>query len=156
MRASNLDGVERLVFVCHGNICRSAFAEGFAQARGWPAASFGLSTSPGRPAHPPVQLAAQEHGIDLNAHLSTPLQTFEPRPGDLYLVMEARQVARLRRDPRFKDSKIDLLGRYGGMPHLHDPYLLSEAFTRTSLSDIARSVRGAIAAIERVQVSAPR
>lgn len=154
--APDLAGVERLVFVCHGNICRSAFADVLARSEGWQTASFGLSTSSGRGAHPPVQRAAAERGVDLSAHRSTPVEAFEPRSGDLYLVMEVRQIARLRADPRFTGSRIDLLGRYGGTPHLHDPYSLSDDFTRTSLADIARSVRGLIAAIAPAAPCAPR
>ena len=145
--APNLADIQRLVFVCHGNICRSAFAERLAHELGIATASFGLSTSPDRPAHLPVVAAAQERGIGLSSHRSTPIDAFAPLPGDLYLVMEVRQIARLRRDSRFATAKVDLLGRYGGLPHLHDPYMLSEAFTRTSLRDIDRSVRGVIAAI---------
>src|SRR5437588_1134030 len=37
------DRVARVVFVCHGNICRSPYAEGRAVSFGLPAASFGLS-----------------------------------------------------------------------------------------------------------------
>ena len=146
---ADLAGIERLVFVCHGNVCRSAFADALAARLGWPTASFGLSTSCGRPAHPPVERAAAERGIDLADHRSTALAAFAPRAGDLYLVMEVRQIARLRADPRFRDARVDLLGRYGGMPHLHDPYSLSEAFTRSSLADIDRSVRGLISALRR-------
>lgn len=153
---ADLSGVERLVFVCHGNICRSAFADGFARKAGLASASFGLSTSLGKPAHAPVIAAARAHDVDLTSHLSTPIDDFDPLAGDLNLVMEVRQIGRLRRDSRFASARIDLLGRYGGMPHLHDPYKLSEAFTRSSLTDIERSVRGVIAAVERVRLSGPR
>lgn len=153
---ARLDGVERLVFVCHGNICRSAFAERLAEALGWASASFGLSTSAGRPAHPPLAAIAHARGIDLSGHRSTPVEGFAPRAGDLYLVMEVRQLKRLRRDPRFAAAPIDLLGRFGGMPHLHDPYGLSDAFTAASLADIDRSVRGLIAAIEAWRACAAR
>ena len=46
--------VRRLVFVCHGNICRSAYADVLAARGGAKTASFGLSTHTGVPAHAPV------------------------------------------------------------------------------------------------------
>ena len=42
------DAVTRLVFVCHGNICRSAFAHAVAERLGANVASFGLSTASGK------------------------------------------------------------------------------------------------------------
>jgi hypothetical protein len=44
--------VVRVVFVCHGNICRSSYAEGRAVSFGLSAASFGLSADSGAPADP--------------------------------------------------------------------------------------------------------
>jgi protein-tyrosine phosphatase len=139
--------VERLVFVCRGNVCRSAYADAIAARHGFPAASFGLRTAEGREAHGPVRDEAARRGIDLAAHRSVRVEDFVMAPGDLYLVMEVRQIADLRRIKRFRDASIDLLGRYGGRPHLHDPYGLSSAFTATSLSDIERSVSGLIAVV---------
>jgi protein-tyrosine phosphatase len=40
--------VRRLVFVCHGNICRSAYAHVLARRAGARVASFGLSTATGK------------------------------------------------------------------------------------------------------------
>lgn len=133
--------VERLVFVCHGNICRSAFADVLARDLGMKSASFGLSTTTGLPAHPPIASAARAMAVDLSDHVTTSVDDFVPQPGDLLLAMEARQVARLRGDPRFAGLQIDLLGRYSKTPHLHDPYQLSDDYVRTSLTRIDRAVR---------------
>ncbi len=150
---ADLGGIQRLVFVCHGNICRSAFAEGLTRKLGFPAASFGLSAGKGNPAHQPIAGAAALRGIALDNHQSTPVALFDPAPGDLYLVMEVRQIARLRADPRFAGARIDLLGRYGGRPHLHDPFQLSAAFVDTSLADIDRAVRNLVSRM--ASISAP-
>jgi protein-tyrosine-phosphatase len=89
----------------------------------------------------------------LSAHASVPAEEFAIRPGDLLLAMEFRQLAHLRALPGAEHAQFDLLGRYGGKPHLHDPYGLSAEFTATSLSDIARSVDALAAAIERARTS---
>ena len=62
--------VRRLVFVCQGNICRSAFADVVARDMGLHSASFGLSTTTGRPAHEPAIVAARTLGHDMSGHLS--------------------------------------------------------------------------------------
>jgi protein-tyrosine phosphatase len=146
---ADLNGVQRLVFVCHGNICRSAYADVVARNLGLNTASFGLSTASGKPAHPPIIAAAHEIGVDLQQHRSTRVEDFVPLAGDLLLVMEVRQIARLRDNPRFKGSRIDLLGRWAGVPHLHDPYHLSEGYVRTSLARIDRAVRSLAQAMQR-------
>ena len=137
---ADLRNVRRLVFVCHGNICRSAYAAAFTRCEGMQAISCGLSVSVANPAHGPIVEAAARRTVDMTSHRSTSVGQIIPQPGDLFLVMEVRQLARLRNDPRFAHARIDLLGRYGGKPHLHDPYSLSNEFVETSLSDIERSV----------------
>ncbi|QJQ33141.1 phosphotyrosine protein phosphatase [Sphingomonas lacunae] len=148
----DLARVERLVFVCRGNICRSAFAHALAASLGFPVASFGLRTATGRPAHDPVIAEAKRRGFDLASHSALAVEEFEPAPGDLYLVMEYRQIGELRALAPFASTPVDLLGRYGGRPHLHDPYGLGAAFTTTSLGDIDRSVRALIGAIGAARI----
>lgn len=134
--------VRRLVFVCQGNICRSAFAEAVARRAGLRAVSVGLSTTPGRPAHPPAIAAAQSLGYDLQVHSATDLPDYKPQPGDLLLVMEVRQLARLSADPRLRDVPRTLLGRWTRpmLPHLHDPYGLDDSYMMQCLTRIERAV----------------
>lgn len=141
VRPANLTNVRRLVFVCHGNICRSAFADVVARDLGMQTASFGLSTSAGLSAHPPIVDAARQRGIDLRHHRTTRVEDFEPRSGDLLLAMEMRQITKLRADPRFDSGQIDLLGRHAGVPHIHDPYRLNEDYVRVCLARIDRAVQ---------------
>ena len=134
--------VTRLVFVCQGNICRSAFADVAARANGLNAASFGLSTDSGKPAHSPAIMAAAVLGIDLGNHRTTRAEDFNTQPGDLLLAMETRQLRRLAADPRLGQVPRVLLGRYirPAVPHLHDPFGLSDAYMLTCLSRIAASI----------------
>ncbi|MDB5714974.1 MAG: phosphotyrosine protein phosphatase [Sphingomonadales bacterium] len=150
---ADLTKVERLVFVCHGNICRSAYADVLARDLGMRAASFGLSTTTGLPAHPPIADAARDRGVDPSGHLTTNVEDFSPQDNDLLLAMEVRQVARLRRDPRFARLQIDLLGRYAAVPHIHDPYQLNEDYVRTSLARIDRAVRTLVSRVRAAKAS---
>lgn len=149
----DLSVVKRLVFVCRGNICRSAYADAVASLLGFPSASFGLRTASGRNAHDPVIKEASSRGISLATHRSVAADEFVRQPGDLYLVMETRQIGDMRRIAAFRNSPVDLLGRYGGRPHLHDPYGLGREFTATSLNDIDRSVRSLVHRIRQAQKS---
>ncbi|MDB5702031.1 MAG: phosphotyrosine protein phosphatase [Sphingomonadales bacterium] len=150
---TKLTKVERLVFVCHGNICRSAFADVLARDLGMSSASFGLSTTTGLPAHPPIANAARDMGVDLASHTTTSAGDFVPQGGDLLLAMEARQVARLRHDPRFAGLQIDLLGRYAAIPHIHDPYQLNDAYVRVALARIDRAVRTLVSRVRAAKAS---
>ncbi|HEX7820093.1 MAG TPA: phosphotyrosine protein phosphatase [Sphingobium sp.] len=132
------DAVRRLVFICHGNICRSAFADVAARRAGLAVTSFGLSTDSGKPAHGPAIDAATRLGHDLSAHRATMMSDYVPQQGDLLLAMETRQLRRLAADPRLGALPRSLLGLYTRprVPHLHDPYSLSDAYMETCLARI--------------------
>ena len=110
----------------------------------------GLSPTPGRPAHPPAIAAARALGHDLHAHRATDLADYQPQPGDLLLVMEVRQLARLAADPRLRDVPRTLLGRWTRpmTPHLRDPYGLDEEYMVQCLTRIER-------AVARIAISLP-
>lgn len=139
--------VRRLVFVCHGNICRSAFAHVVAEAMGARTASFGLSTSSGKGAHEPAIAAAAALGVDMTHHRTTRVEDFVCLPGDLLIGMETRHLRRMAAIPALADAPRTLLGLWArpAMPHLHDPYRLDPRYMDACLSRIrtatARLVR---------------
>lgn len=134
--------VRRFVFVCQGNICRSAFADRLARDLGFDAISFGLSTDAGKAAHPPALAAAAALGVDLRDHVTRRVQDYVPQPGDLLLAMEVRQLARIAANPALTALPRDLLGRYARppRPHLHDPFGLGDAYMATCLAVIRSAV----------------
>jgi protein-tyrosine phosphatase len=138
VRTDAPEAVRRLVFVCHGNICRSAFAEVAARRAGLAVTSFGLSTGSDKPAHGPAVEAAALLGHDLSAHRTTEMSDYIPCEGDLLLAMETRQLRRIAADPRLASLPRSLLGLYvrPSVPHLHDPYSLSDAYMATCLARI--------------------
>ena len=134
--------VRRLVFVCHGNICRSAFAEAIARSAGINAISFGLSASSGKSAHDPTIRVANAFGVDLSHHLTTAMEDYLPQPGDLLLAMETRQLRKMSVLPKLAEMPRTLLGLYADplCPHLHDPYGLDPIYMETCLTRIASSI----------------
>lgn len=121
--------VRRAVFVCHGNICRSPYAERRAAACGLVAASFGLSAEPGMPADAVACRVAAGRAIDLLPHRARDINDFEIQCGDLLVAMEPRQLRVLGRLPAIP-CQVTLLGLWSRprRPHIHDPHRLSEDY----------------------------
>ena len=134
--------VRRLVFVCHGNICRSAYADGLARRAGMNVASFGLSTSSGKAAWPLVAERALARGLDLSDHRTTRVEDYLPLPGDYLLGMETRHLRMLAVNPLTAGLPRGLLGSYAdpAVPHLHDPYKLDPAYMDVCLARVERAV----------------
>ncbi|TMQ77794.1 phosphotyrosine protein phosphatase [Candidatus Accumulibacter phosphatis] len=126
------ESVNRLVFVCLGNINRSAFAAAVARSRGVRTSSLGLATTTGAPAFETAVTTARRFGIDLSTHAATDFSDFVYRPGDLLLVMEIRHVHRLLAQG-IPPTAIALLGAWSSPRrlHLHDPALQSDHYFMT-------------------------
>ncbi|MTV41621.1 arsenate reductase/protein-tyrosine-phosphatase family protein [Duganella radicis] len=137
--------VRRVVFVCLGNICRSAYAHQVAMQLGLSSASIGLATTTGAPSPDTAMRAALRCGADLSAHRATDFHDFTIQPGDLLLAMEIRHAHELqRRLFAHDDVQIALLGLWCDppMPHLHDPYTLSDAYFDHCYARLRQAVQG--------------
>lgn len=134
--------VRRLVFVCHGNICRSAYADGLARRAEMNVTSFGLSTSSGKGAWPLVEQQARARGLDLSGHRTMRVEDYVPLAGDYLLGMETRHLRKLAANPRTAGLPRGLLGSYAApaVPHLHDPYQLDPAYMDVCLTRIEHAV----------------
>lgn len=133
-RLTHPEQVKRVVYVCLGNICRSAYGDKVARECGLEVASLGLSTSTGASSPAEAIDAARRQGIDLDGHRALDWDDFKVRPGDLFLVMEVRQAHELRRRLGLRsDVQVCLLGMWCSpvMPHLHDPFSLSAGYFDT-------------------------
>jgi len=144
--------VDRLVFVCLGNINRSAFAEQVARALGANACSIGLSTTTGAPAFHTAVSIAPHFGMDLARHQATDLKDYTFRPADLLLTMEIRHAKQLVA-MGIPEKSIALLGHWASPHriHLHDPHTLSEAYFLTCFTLIHSAVHGLIANLRTAQ-----
>lgn len=145
-------GVDRLVFVCLGNINRSAFAEQVARALGANTCSIGLSTTTGGPAFHKAIETAPQFGLDLSSHRATDIKDFTYRPTDLLLAMEIRHARQLMA-AGIPEQSIALLGHWAAPHriHLHDPHTLSDAYFRTCFTLIHSAVHGLVADLRAAQ-----
>ncbi|GJL64999.1 MAG: hypothetical protein NPIRA04_36530 [Nitrospirales bacterium] len=124
--------VSRVIFVCHGNICRSPYAEFKYRDLGGHTISAGLQAKSGNPANSSAQVAAASRGIQLDAHRSQNIQEVSLHSGDLLVAFEPDHANSLY-DQYFKenDIQVTLLGLWSPQSwavYFHDPYGLSNAY----------------------------
>lgn len=149
--------VRRLVFVCLGNICRSAYGHQVALEYGMNVASLGLSTTTGVGSPEQAVQAAARQGVDMARHRATNWGDFVVQPGDLFLVMEVRQAHEMRRRLGDRsDVEVCLLGMWCKpvMPHLHDPFTLGDAYFDSCFQRVRQAVQALSAALPHLRHSA--
>ena len=141
-RQINWDEIDRLVFVCKGNICRSAYAEAVARSTGIDSISCGIDTVMGAPANEEAIKISAKRGFDLNGHKTTTVQSLAFKKSDLLIVMEPWQAEYLRCNLLI-DNECTLLGLWGRpvTPHIQDPYGSSPRYFDNCFNYIENSVR---------------
>ncbi len=129
LRLVDWDRVERIVFVCKGNICRSAYAAAKATSLGLPAVSAGLEAKPGLPADDQALRHAASRCISLSAHRTRRLAELTTGSEDLVVCMEPPQLVSLARMIARRGCQVTLLGFWSRpiRPWIFDPYGLSDA-----------------------------
>ena len=124
------DSVQSVLFVCHGNICRSPLAVAYFQSRvekegrHMTVRSAGLEIIPGMLADAKAKAVALEYRLSLDEHVTTQVHKELLDQSDLVLVMEAAQRERVMKLYPQHRNKVFLLGRFCGRGSLDidDPY----------------------------------
>jgi protein-tyrosine-phosphatase len=140
-----------ILFVCHGNICRSSFAQLAAQMRlpGFAVHSAGLDRRSGRGTPPLVVAEAAALGFDLSVWQSNTLRTQHVANADMIFVMEPRHYDELlARHPETR-GRIALLGLFAAPPSLTitDPDRKDAATASSVLRQILSAIEGLGAAV---------
>lgn len=94
--------IRSVLFVCHGNVCRSPFAASlFADVARRAALAINVGSAgfvgPGRKPPEPALRASQRKHIDLSGHVSALVERQSVSTADVVCVMEASQETILRR-----------------------------------------------------------
>lgn len=136
----NFARVERLVFVCKGNICRSAFADVYGRQLGLNCASGGIDTRGGDPANERVMALALQRGIDMGEHRTQRLGQLVLGSNDLLIGMEPWHLAPMQ--AAANGAQITLLGlwRPPYRPYLHDPFGADDSYMENCVTYIAQCV----------------
>jgi protein-tyrosine phosphatase len=134
--------VYRLVFVCKGNICRSAYAHALACEKGLAAASCGVETTANLPADDIARRVAATRGVSLDDHRTSRWADLELTSNDLVLAMEPWHVGSLRERVADVGAQVGLLGLWAqpGRRTIVDPYGRPEADFRACFDLIDAAV----------------
>ena len=147
----------KVLFICHGNICRSPMAEfvlrDMAEAAGRGAefviASAATSTEEiGNPVYPPARRKLAEHGIRCGGKTARQMTAEDYRRYDLLIGMDGRNLANMRRicggDP---DGKMHLLMDFTRRPgEVADPWYTGDF--DAAWRDVTEGCRGLLQWLE--------
>lgn len=147
----NKQRVDRLVFICVGNICRSPFAEIVAQSEQShiKVISMGIEASGSAAPDERAQKIAKEFGYDMNHLCSSKVDAGVLSKNDLLVVMELGHIKRLKSVIDEVNCQVTLLGTWGEgrRGSIADPYGRSEARFRFIFSRIKESVKSLLSQI---------
>lgn len=154
--------LQSVLFICHGNICRSPYAAAsFTRAlpdalRARVRASSAGFIGPGRPSPEEALHVAQRRGVDLTSHRSVVMTEEMLQSADLIIVMEpAQRRALLQRF--WGQTPIVVLGDLDPMPigkrAIRDPFGAAEEVFDESYERIDRCIDSLLAAM---QIPLPR
>ncbi len=139
----------KILFVCHGNICRSPMAEyvmkDIVQKAGlehmFHIESAATSAEElGNPVYPPVRRKLAEHGIDCRGHAARRLIKSDHDEFDMLIGMDEANIRNMRRICGGED-KITMLLDYTNRPgSVADPWYTGDF--ETTWQDVERGCRG--------------
>ena len=143
--------MERILFVCHGSICRSPMAEfvmkylvgkAGADERFFIASAATSTEEIGNPVYPPARRKLAEHGIGCAGKTARQMTAADYREYDLLIGMDSANLRNMRRicggDP---EGKIRLLMDFTDRPgDVADPWYTGDF--ETTWRDISAGCRG--------------
>ncbi len=152
-----------VVFVCHGNICRSPFAAAALERRiasGRPklrVASAGMLPRNGAVSPPEAVDAAQEAGVNLAAHRSLHLSRELAESANLLVIFDGKNLDWLRNRYPGLATPIVRLGSFGANEgwDIPDPDGRDAGFFRDTYARIEAAVDGLLLAIQGARPAAP-
>lgn len=150
----------KIIFVCHGNICRSPMAEFIFKDRvkklgregAFEVASAAVSTEEirkgvGNPVYPPAKAELKKHGISCDGKRAQLLREEDGEYYDLLLCMDEGNVRRARKIVGAKNAdKCKKLLEFVGGGEVADPWYTGD-FT-TTYQDLVKGIEGLLKRLE--------
>ena len=157
--------MKKILFVCHGNICRSPMAKfifsDLVRRKGLAAEYFidSAATSDeetGNPMYPPAREELMRRGVPFDSHRARRMNAEDYQNFDVIAVMDEQNLSNVRRmtggDPK---GKVHLLLEYAGEhAAISDPWFTRD-FAR-AYDDILRGCEGLLATTERERAKQPQ
>lgn len=135
-RPKNLDWIERLIFICSGNICRSPLGHCVADSIGFQTDSYGLHCRGDDEAYAKTIKYGKKHDLPVQLHRSKNIRDYEPRDTDLLIVVEPSHLKELNEIlPTSRKLMLGFLTKSKNV-YIHDPYSCSEEFFESCMEDI--------------------
>ncbi|MCR5451289.1 MAG: low molecular weight phosphotyrosine protein phosphatase [Lachnospiraceae bacterium] len=147
----------KILFICHGNICRSAMAkyimkdlvekEGLSDSIVVDSAATS-SEELGNPVYPPARAKLAEHGIDCTGHAARRMRKDDYDKYDFILGMDSENMYNMRRMwPDDAEHKIHMLMDYTNRPgEVADPW-----YTRDFESTWVDALEGCEGLLEEIK-----
>lgn len=141
--------VDRFVFVCVGNVCRSPYAEAAAQSQGVSATSCGVDVSRSTPAELMAVEAASLRGMDLSAHRSRSIYEVQLDSADCLVVMAPAHLAAVQAVAAASSCQVTLLGLWCNpvIVEIPDPYGKPLEEFRKCYDEIDRALTGLLSVV---------
>ena len=154
--------MKKILFVCHGNICRSPMAEFVMKdlvEKAGLAAQFHIEAAAtsceeiGNPVYPPTRRKLAEHGIACGGHAARQLTQSDYKEFDLLIGMDKANLRNMQRicggDPH---GKIHLLLDYIGHPRdVADPWYTGDF--EATWQDVLAGCQGLLKVLTSVRYS---
>lgn len=122
-------GIERVLVICYGNICRSAFVEAYLQQSPVPrleVRSAGFHPVAGRPSPERHINFSRQHGVDLGLHRSRTLADSDLEWAQLIVLMDRHNWQMLAKNGADPARLLWLGALDGGAIEIPDPYSLDD------------------------------
>ncbi|HZK11084.1 MAG TPA: low molecular weight protein arginine phosphatase [Atribacterota bacterium] len=129
--------IKTILFVCTGNTCRSAIAEGIFKKllkakeinkNSYYILSAGISALPGMSPTPEAISAASEQGVDISQYKALQLQEGLVKKADLILVMSYRHEEYIQKKFPFVQNKVFLIKKYAQNRELKNNQSMDENY----------------------------
>ncbi len=127
----NFNKVKRIIFLCTGNVCRSAFAEWYAKKHNTSIEfmSYGTDAQEGRKPHFMASYVGKKSfNVEMLKHKTSNIRNHNFRDDDLVIGMEPSQLAAIKEEMKENGAQCTLLGLWikKPTPLLFDPYDMGE------------------------------